>query len=99
MLDFLFDSLDIIVDLFQLKKTVNSVTIIEDMKKEPWFLALIKDYRYEYIIQNNKAIHIYLKQPANIKLLKHSEEERQNFISLVKQEHHRFTSFNQKSNK
>lgn len=64
---------------------------IGELRGEEWFSQLDKDYRYNYIIWNNKKVKRFLSKPEHIKLLKSSEEERESFIALVMKEHKKFT--------
>lgn len=57
---------------------------------QKWFDELTKDYRYSYIIWNNKRISRYLCENTNIRLLEKHEEEQKKFIDMVKQEHRKF---------
>ncbi|WP_409288261.1 hypothetical protein [Peribacillus sp. SCS-37] len=86
----LFEAVDIILDLFSLKKNQYSKNYAL-LRKEPWFQALLADYRYEYIIHNSSAVTQYLKQGDNLKLLLNSEEERIALIDLVQAEHRSYT--------
>ncbi|WP_409298742.1 hypothetical protein V1498_10180 [Peribacillus sp. SCS-26] len=90
MIDQLFEAVDFILDLFSLKKNQYAKNYAL-LRKEPWFQALLADYRYEYIIHNSSVVTQYLKQAENLKLLLHSEEERMAFIDLVKAEHLSYT--------
>lgn len=61
------------------------------LKEEPWFAALLEDYRYEYIIQQNSKVRRFLKNEKNVKMIISMDDERERFISLVKEEHAKFT--------
>ena len=50
-----------------------------------------KDYRYEYIIYNNSKVKRFLSSEKNVKMITSMDEEKEKFISLVKEEHARFT--------
>jgi hypothetical protein len=63
------------------------------LKEEDWFSELDKDYRYEYIIHQNRRVRRFLCSEKNIKLILSMDEEREKFINLVKEEHVKFTSF------
>jgi hypothetical protein len=63
---------------------------IEELKSEDWFFQLDQDYRYNYIIWNNRKVKRFLGRPQNIKILKSNEEEKEKFIRLVMQEHEKF---------
>ena len=63
---------------------------IEELKSEDWFFQLNQDYRYNYIIWNNRKVKRFLGRPQNIKILKSNEEEKEKFIRLVMQEHEKF---------
>lgn len=66
---------------------------IAALREEPWFAELEKDYRYGFIIRNNAELRRYLiKKDTVIRLTKHPEE-RDMFMTLVKQKHLKFTGF------
>lgn len=62
------------------------------LRKEAWFSSLEKDFRYEYIIHHNKQVKRFLSSEKHIKMITSMEEERENFIRLVKKEHERYTA-------
>ncbi|WP_251551661.1 hypothetical protein [Neobacillus muris] len=64
---------------------------IKRLKEEPWFNALEKDWRYEYIIYNNRMVKKFLASERNIKMITSMDEERENFIQLVKAEHEKYS--------
>ncbi|NRD77136.1 hypothetical protein HPT25_06455 [Bacillus sp. BRMEA1] len=61
------------------------------LKEEPWFASLEKDYRYEYIIFQNRKVKRFLNSEKNIKMIISMEEEKERFINMVKEEHIKFT--------
>ncbi len=65
---------------------------VKMLSGEKWFDALMKDYRYSYIVVHNKRVGRYLRELSNIHLLLKHEEERGKFIEMVKQEHMKFAS-------
>ncbi len=54
---------------------------------EEWFKQLNDDFRYSYIIRNNKKVKRILAKDDNIPLLQTDEQFRNDFIALVKDEH------------
>jgi hypothetical protein len=66
---------------------------INRLKEEAWFAELEKDYRYTYIIHQNRRVRRFLCSEKNIKLILSMDEEREKFINLIKEEHVKFTSF------
>jgi len=63
---------------------------INRLMKEPWFCELEKDFRYEYIIYQNSRVKRFLSSEKNIKMITSMDEERENFINLIREEHVRF---------
>ncbi|MGG3471437.1 hypothetical protein ABES02_28710 [Neobacillus pocheonensis] len=61
------------------------------LTEEAWFSSLEQDYRYGYIIYNNKNVKRFLSNEKNVKMIISMDIEREKFISLVKKEHVRFT--------
>jgi hypothetical protein len=64
---------------------------INRLKEEAWFAELEQDYRYGYIIHQNSKVKRFLKNERNVKMIISMDEEREKFVSLVKEEHVRFT--------
>ncbi len=64
---------------------------IKRLKEETWFCELEKDYRYGYIIHQNRRVRRFLCNEKNIKLILSMDEGKERFIELVKEEHARFT--------
>ncbi|NHM30846.1 hypothetical protein [Neobacillus terrae] len=60
---------------------------INRLKEETWFGELEKDYRYEYIIYQNSRVKRFLSSEKNIKMITSMDEERDDFINLIKEEH------------
>ena len=60
---------------------------IEKLKQEQWFLSLLQDYRYEYILFHNKKVKRILSNNKMVGQLLSHEHERERFIALVEQEH------------
>lgn len=65
---------------------------VKMLSGEKWFDELVKDYRYSYIVWNNKRVGGYLMKLSNIQLLKKHEEEQDKFKEMVKWEHRKFTN-------
>ncbi|RSK55636.1 hypothetical protein [Bacillus canaveralius] len=65
---------------------------IARLRDEAWFSELEQDYRYEYILYQNKKIKLFLSSEKNIKMITSMDVEKERFINLVKKEHDRFTS-------
>lgn len=65
---------------------------VKMLSGEKWFDELMKDFRYSYIVWNNKRVGGYLIELSNIHLLKKHEEEQDKFKEMVKQEHRNFTT-------
>jgi hypothetical protein len=63
---------------------------IDKLRNEKWFSSLIQDARYEYVIWNNRKVKRILVKVENVDLFIGSEQEREKFINLVKQEHKKF---------
>lgn len=63
---------------------------VDKLKQEDWFVTLEKDYRYNYIIWNNRKIKSYLIKSSNLELLIENEQEQKKFTELIKQEHLKF---------
>lgn len=66
------------------------ITNIERLKDEKWFSDLYEDYRYNYIICRDGKVRSFLSTEKSVKLLTSMEEERDEFIRLVKDEHAKF---------
>ena len=64
---------------------------ITRLKEEAWFAALEEDYRYGYIIYQNCKVKRFLGNNNNVKMVLSMDDEREKFISLVKEEHEEFT--------
>ena len=64
---------------------------INRLKEEDWFAAMEKDYRYAYIIYENRKVKRFLSNEKNIKMITSIDEEKEKFIRLVKEEHAKFT--------
>lgn len=64
---------------------------IKRLKEEDWFSSLEEDYRYSYIIHQNRKVRRYLCNEKNIKMITSMDEEREKFIKMVKEEHIKFT--------
>jgi DNA-dependent RNA polymerase auxiliary subunit epsilon len=67
---------------------------IEQLMKEKWFSDLYQDARFEYIISNNKKIKRFLVKSENVEQLIKDEKTRNEFITLVKDEHLNFVRVN-----
>jgi hypothetical protein len=63
---------------------------MDKLRDEKWFSTLIDDYRYSYIILNNRKVKRILVKPGNVEILMKSETEREKFIRLVEMEHKKF---------
>lgn len=61
------------------------------LRVEAWFIALEKDWRYGYILQNNTKVKQFIRNEKNLKMVLSMDEERDNFIHLVKEEHEKYT--------
>jgi hypothetical protein len=61
------------------------------LREEEWFSTLENDYRYEYIIHNNSRVKRFLSNERNVKMITSMDVEKERFISLVKEEHAKFT--------
>ena len=93
IIDFLFDIVGEIIGHFipeWLPKT-KFEKHISRLMEEDWFSSIEKDYRYAYIIYENRRVKRFLSDEKNIKMIISMDEEREKFISLVKEEHVRFT--------
>jgi len=66
---------------------------VEILKKEEWFATLEEDYRYNYIIWNNRRVKRFLSKPKNLELLVEHSEAQKEFTDLIKKEHIKYTSF------
>jgi hypothetical protein len=64
---------------------------VSRLKEEAWFSTLEKDYRYGYIIFQNSKVKRFLSSERNVKMVLNMEEEKEKFISLIKEEHSKFT--------
>ncbi len=64
---------------------------IERLKEEEWFATLEKDYRYSYIIYQNRKVKRFLCNEKNVKMILSMDVEKENFINLVKEEHKKLT--------
>ena len=64
---------------------------INRLKEEAWFSSLEEDYRYGYIIYQNRTVKRFLGNNNNVKMVLSMDEEREKFIRLVKEEHEKFT--------
>jgi hypothetical protein len=64
---------------------------ITRLKEEAWFASLEEDYRYGYIIYQNRTVKRFLGNNNNIKMILSMDEEKEKFIRLVKEEHEKFT--------
>lgn len=84
--------LELIGDIFftSTKKTDLNKNI-EELNKQEWFNQLYNDYRYEHVINHTWKVIRYLNKKENVQLLIISQEERDNFIKWVKDEHERIT--------
>jgi ribosomal protein L20A (L18A) len=67
---------------------------IEKLNNEKWFSTLYDDFRYSYIIWNNKKVKRFLVKSENVELLIRNELERDKFIRLIKHEHAKFVNLN-----
>jgi hypothetical protein len=63
---------------------------IDKLRNEIWFSTLMDDYRYSYIIWNNRKVKRLLIKPENIEILMKNEIEREKFIRIVEIEHRKF---------
>jgi hypothetical protein len=63
---------------------------MDKLRDEKWFSTLMDDYRYSYIIWNNRKVKRILVKPGNVEILMKSETEREKFIRLVEMEHKKF---------
>ena len=93
MIDFLVDLAGEIIGHFlpELLPKTKFEKNITRLKEEDWFSALERDYRYAYIIYENRTIKRFLSNEKNVKMIISMDMERENFINLVKEEHARFT--------
>jgi hypothetical protein len=92
-MDLLFDIASEIIGHFiphLLSKSKFEKHIIR-LREEDWFSSMEKDYRYEYIIHNNSKVKRFLSSEKNVKMITSMDDEKEKFISLVKEEHARFT--------
>lgn len=64
---------------------------IEELNKEEWFSQLYNDFRYRHIISETWKVSRYLNKKENAQLLVNNQQERENFIRWVKDEHERIT--------
>lgn len=90
MLDFLGD---ILMGLGEIIMAFSSTknTDFEELNKEEWFSQLYNDYRFRNVIQETWKIRRYLNKKENVQLLINHQQERENFIKWVKDEHERIT--------
>jgi hypothetical protein len=63
---------------------------LDKLRVEKWFSTLMDDYRYSYIISNDRKVKRFLVKPGNVEILMKSETEREKFIRLVEMEHKKF---------
>ena len=63
---------------------------VDKLKQEDWFVTLEEDYRYNYIIWNNRKIKRYLIKSSNLDRLIENKQEQKEFTELIKQEHLKF---------
>jgi hypothetical protein len=63
---------------------------LDKLRDEKWFSTLMDDYRYSYIIWNNRKVKRFLVKPENVEILIKNETEREKFIRLVEIEHRKF---------
>jgi len=63
---------------------------VDKLKQKDWFVTLEKDYRYNYIIWNNRKIKRYLIKSSNLENLIENEQVQKKFTELIKQEHLKF---------
>jgi hypothetical protein len=74
---------------FSTKKTKFAKNI-DVLQSEQWFVKLMEDARYEYIVLHNRNVVKYLSNIQNVEKLLQEEEEINRFIELVKEEHNHF---------
>lgn len=65
---------------------------VEKLKQEEWFATLDKDYRYNYIIWNNKKVKRFLTSTNNLNMLLIDDLEQTKFTELIKKEHLKYIS-------
>jgi hypothetical protein len=65
---------------------------VEKLKQEDWFATLDKDYRYNYIIWNNKKVKRFLTSTNNLNMLLIDDLEQTKFTELIKKEHLKYIS-------
>ena len=63
---------------------------VDKLKQEEWFVTLDEDYRYNYIIWNNRKIKRYLIKSSNVDRLIENDQEQKKFTELIEQEHLKF---------
>jgi hypothetical protein len=90
MFEFIFG---LIVEAFFSPKS-NLGENVEKLKQEEWFAALEEDFRYNYIIWNNRKVERYLASSTNLAMLLNDDQEQKKFTELIIQEHIKFTTSN-----
>jgi hypothetical protein len=86
---FLFELIANVLLFFYTPKTKLEKSM-DKLRDEKWFSTLMDDYRYSYIILNNRKVKRILVKPGNVEILMKSETEREKFIRLVEMEHKKF---------
>ncbi|WP_040203492.1 hypothetical protein [Neobacillus jeddahensis] len=98
LIDLLFDIGGAIIELLIPDRAFNSKfeKNVSRLKEEDWFFTMTKDYRYHYIIYQNRKVRRFLANEKHVKMILSMDEERENFIRLVKEEHARFTGIHER---
>ncbi|MDO7788798.1 hypothetical protein [Desulforamulus aquiferis] len=64
--------------------------VINELSQEEWFKELDDDYRYSFILRNNKKVIRTLLKPGSAHALKYDIQVQEQFIKMVKDEHVKF---------
>lgn len=91
ILGLLFDIAGEVIGFFIPNPKTKFEKHIERLKEEEWFSSLLADYRYSYIIYENRKVRRFLSSERNLKMIISMDAEKENFIRLVKEEHAKFT--------
>jgi len=89
MLEFIFGLIGETILYFFIPKSKFEKNV-DKLKQEDWFVTLDEDYRYNYIIWNNRKIKRYLIKSSNVDRLIENNQEQKKFIELIKKEHLKF---------
>ena len=89
MLEFIFGLIGETILYFFIPKSKFEKNV-DKLKQEDWFVTLDEDYRYNYIIWNNRKIKRYLIKSSNVDRLIENNQEQKKFTELLKKEHLKF---------